>query len=191
MGTVGDLARWADVLASDAYPELFAPDDPLGSIDRREDESGPYLSVQGTLPGYGAQAIVWPERRTSIAFTGNLFSYPMLSLGSTLRSIVGQGPVASPPARRPEIALTPAHRAWIGSYDHEDFGAMQIRQTAAGLELHFPNRPSYWTFHLTTVADGALEWRAFGRAFMLDDEGRRMLAPLDDAADASPLERLD
>ncbi|MEN3972831.1 serine hydrolase domain-containing protein [Sphingomicrobium sp. XHP0235] len=191
VGTVGDLARWVDVLASDAYPELFDPDDPLGSIDAREDASGSYLSVQGTLPGYGAQAIVWPGRRTSIAFAGNLFSYPMLSLGSTLRSIVGDGPVAPPPARRPEIAPTPAHRAWIGSYMHRDFGAMHIRETAAGVQLRFPRQPSYWTFHLTPIADGTLQWRAFGREFTVDAEGKRMLAPLDDPSDASPLEPLD
>ena len=187
VASVDDLARWAEVLADGGWPELFAPEDPLGSIDRRADAIGRYISVQGTLPGYGTQAIDWPEADVAIAFAGNLFSFPMLRLGRDLRALVAGEPIeplAPPP---PEVAANATHRAMIGRYTHPAFGALDVRETADGLRLSFPDRPAYWDFHLSPVADGRLVWRSFGQALRRDAEGRITMAPMHGDEEGQPL----
>ncbi|MBS7457312.1 serine hydrolase domain-containing protein [Coralloluteibacterium stylophorae] len=171
--TASDLARWVRALARGDHPGLFVGDDPLGSIDAGGSGGDRFVSVQGTLPGYAATAIAWPEDDVSITFVGNLFSYPVLDLDTTLRAIV-RGPAPAPPEARPaEVALADAHRALAGRYAHPDFGRVDIALDAArgGMLLRMPERSAYWSFHLTPNVDGALHWRGFDIRFVRDADG--------------------
>jgi D-alanyl-D-alanine carboxypeptidase len=171
--TVADLAAWVRALAGGRYPELFDGDDPLGSIDAGSDGNGPYVAVQGTLPGYVANAITWPGRGLTVSFTGNLFSYPALDLGDVLRALLGPEPPAPPTSRPTAVPLADEHLALVGEHRHPDFGPIVIALATAGdrLVLTLPGKPAYWSFHLTPIADGALHWRAFDRVLRSDGAG--------------------
>lgn len=171
--TSADLARWARALADGAYPELFVGDDPLGSIDTGSDENGDYVSLQGTLPGYAANAIAWRDRKLTISYTGNLFSYPALNLASVLRSLVGDSPLETPSPRLPGGEITSAHRALEGRYQHLNFGTIEISydNEKHGMFLTMPGKPAYWSFYLTPIARGELHWRSFGHIIRRDGTG--------------------
>ncbi|WP_170218470.1 serine hydrolase domain-containing protein, partial [Marilutibacter aestuarii] len=179
VATAPDLARWARTLADGAYPELFVDEDPLGSIDTGQDDNGDYVSVQGTLPGYSANAIAWRDSDLSVAFAGNLFDYPVLRMGKTLRGLLGPTPPAPPPARPQAVPLADAHRARAGRYAHPDFGTIAIAEVPGrgGMTLTMPRQPAYWSFHLTPIADGGLHWRAFGVVFRAGDAGGLLASP--------------
>ncbi|KLE34107.1 hypothetical protein AAW00_07415 [Aurantiacibacter luteus] len=174
--TASDLIRWARALADGAWPELFAPDDPFGSIDRGTDAGGEYVSIQGTLPGYSANAIAW-RGGPAVAYAGNLFSFPVLDMGRTLRALVaGEGPPV--PAMRPaDVPLGAEHRSLAGEHMAEGFGRIAIRLDASGrgMRLTFPERAAYWSFYLTPMAGGALHWRAFDRILSRGADGTLVL----------------
>lgn len=178
--TAADLARWARTLADGAYPELFEGDDPLGSIDTGSDENGAYVSVQGTLPGYSANAIAWRDSGLTISYTGNLFSYPVLDLAETLRALAGDHPPPPPGTRPPAVLLDRTHSALAGQYVHPGFGNIAIGHdpTRGGMVLTMPGKPEYWSFHLTPIADGGLHWRAFGIVFRRDGAGGCSASPM-------------
>ncbi|MBB1059742.1 serine hydrolase domain-containing protein [Marilutibacter spongiae] len=179
--TAPDLARWARTLADGAYPELFVDEDPLGSIDTGHDDNGDYVSVQGTLPGYSANAIAWRDTDLSVAFAGNLFDYPVLRMGKTLRGLLGPAPPAPSPARPAAVPLTASHRALAGRYVHPDFGTIAIAEVRdrGGMTLTMPGQPAYWSFHLTPIAEGGLHWRAFGVVFRPGEAGGLLASPAD------------
>ncbi|GAB3336627.1 hypothetical protein GCM10027359_11380 [Marilutibacter aestuarii] len=188
VATAPDLARWARTLADGAYPELFVDEDPLGSIDTGQDDNGDYVSVQGTLPGYSANAIAWRDSDLSVAFAGNLFDYPVLRMGKTLRGLLGPTPPAPPPARPQAVPLADAHRARAGRYAHPDFGTIAIAEVPGrgGMTLTMPRQPAYWSFHLTPIADGGLHWRAFGVVFRAGDAGGLLASPAE-GGEATPV----
>lgn len=171
--TAADLARWVRHLGDGAYPELFEGDDPLGSIDVGVDANGRYVAVQGTLPGYVANAVVWPERKLVASYTGNLFSAPALDLGDTLRALVGPEPPPPPAPRPAAVPLTDAHRELVGDHSLPGFGNVRIEcdRPCKQMRLSFPGKPAHWSFHLTPIADGALHWRAFDRRLRSDGAG--------------------
>lgn len=183
--TAPDLARWVRTLADGAYPELFEGDDPLGSIDAGSDDNGAYVSVQGTLPGYSANAIAWRDSDLTISYTGNLFSYPVLDLGDTLRALAGNHPPPPPQPRPSAVPLDQTHRALAGQYMHPQFGTIAIEHDPArgGMRLTMPGQPAYWSFYLTPVAEGRLHWRAFGIVFDSDGAGLRSFVAGDNAED--------
>lgn len=162
--TSSDLSRWARTLADGAYPELFVGEDPLGSIDTGMDDNGDYVSVQGTLPGYVVNAIAWRNRDLTISYVGNLFSYPALNMGGTLRSLVGEKPLIPPSMRPAAVELTAAHKNLVGIYRHPDFGMIEIvhDDLRKAMFLTMPGKPAYWSFYLTPIEDAGLHWRAFG-----------------------------
>lgn len=171
--TAEDLAKWVRALADGDYPELFESSDPLGSIDAGTDKNGEYVSVQGTLPGYVANAIAWRDRNLTISFTGNLFSYPALTLGGQMRALAGENPPAPPLPRPAAVPLTGDHRALEGTYDHPNFGSIQIVHDGKerGMMLTLPGKPPYWSFYLTPLANAQLHWRAFDQIFVRDADG--------------------
>ena len=177
--TAADLAKWARYLADGNYPELFEGADPLGSIDADSDEYGEYVSVQGTLPGYVATATAWRDRDLTVAFTGNLFSFPALTIHKDLRALVGQEAPARPEGRPDAVALTADHLRLIGDHPHADFGSVRIirEPSSGGLLLTVPGRPKFWSFHLTPIANGAVHWRAFDYILALDAEGKFRSSP--------------
>ena len=168
--TASDLASWVEALAGGEWPELFAPDDPWGSIDRGDRNGAPYVSVQGSLPGYTANAVSWPERSLTAVYIGNLFSYPALDMRERLLALTSDGDFPAVVPRPPEVDLSAGHRALAGTYEHPDFGRVQILSDAESgqLSLRMPDRPAFWRFHLTPVAGGGLQWRAFDRLFERD-----------------------
>lgn len=171
--TAADLAKWARTLADGAYPELFAGDDPLGSIDVGSDGNGEYVAVQGSLPGYVANAIAWRGHDLTVSFAGNLFSYPALNLEDALRGLLGDDPPPAPKPRPAAVPLSAEHLRLAGEHRHPDFGPIRIAHDPArgGMVLTMPDRPAYWSFHLTPIADGAFHWRAFDRVLRLDGSG--------------------
>lgn len=122
--TAADLATWVRTLADGSYPELFTGDDPLGLIDEDTDDIGAYVSVQGTLPGYVANAIAWRDRDLTVSFTGNLFSYPALNMGEVLRALLSNEPPLPPVARPSAVPLSPDHFRLAGEHRLPDFGAV-------------------------------------------------------------------
>ena len=163
-----DLALWAEALAGGAYPEFFVPDDPLGSVDRGSAALGEYVSVQGSLAGYSANAIAWNKGRDSVVFVGNLFSYPALSMKADLRALVGMEEVAMKTIRPSAVQETSMHRALLGRYDSADFGPVEIFEEPQTdtIRLKMIGRPAYWSFHLTPIETG-FHWRAFDRLIEL------------------------
>lgn len=169
-----DLERWVRSLADGRWPELFVGDDPLGSIDEGDDALGHYVSVQGSLPGYFAQAIAWRDSPRAIVAAGNVFSYPVLSLGRTLRGLAA-GPLDSPAARPADVPLDARHRALAGRYKHPDFGLVELAQPDEGdFFLTLPERGPEWRFYLTPLADGSLHWRAFDQRVAATVDGLAM-----------------
>lgn len=169
--TSSDLSRWARTLADGAYPELFVSKDPLGSIDIGTDDNGDYVSVQGTLPGYVANAIAWRDRDLTISYIGNLFSYPALNMSKILRSLVSEKPLIPSSIRPTAVELTAAHKALVGIYRHPDFGMIEIvhDEVRKGMFLKMPGQPAYWSFYLTPLEDAGLHWRAFGNILRARD----------------------
>lgn len=172
--TAADLAMWARTLADGAYPELFVDDDPLGSIDTGSDDNGPYVSVQGTLPGYVANAVAWRDRDLAISFAGNLFSHPALNLDDVLRSLLSSAPPPPPEPRPSAVPLSQDHLRLAGEHRLPDLGAIRIAHhpERGGMVLTMPGRPAYWNFYLTPIADGALHWRAFDLILRPDGSGK-------------------
>ena len=164
VATADDLALWVEGLAKGAYPEFFVPDDPLGSVDRKTGAIGEYISVQGSLPGYFANAIAWNGGRDSVVFAGNLFAAPALSMRDDLLALVGDTALAATPPRPAEIAPTAAHTALLGRWRTDDFGDVLIARSGkdGSYRLSMIGKPAYWSFHLTPIA-GGFHWRAFGR----------------------------
>ena len=187
--TAADLARWVRTLADGAYPELFVEDDPLGSIDAGSDGQGAYVAVQGTLPGYSANAIAWRDNDLTVSYLGNLFDYPVLRLAGTLRALLGDQPPTPPAARPRAIALGFEHRALAGRYTHPDFGPIAIadRPERGGMTLSMPGKPAYWSFYLTPIADGGLLWRAFGVVLRSDGKGGLLASSLEGDARKPPV----
>ncbi len=177
--TATDLARWARTLADGAYPELFVDEDPLGSIDTGRDDNGEFVAVQGTLPGYSANAIAWRGSDLAVSYTGNLFDYPVLRMGRTLRGLLGATPPTPPPVRPGAVPLSASHRALAGRYEHPDFGTLRIDEVPGrgGMTLTMPGKPAYWSFHLTPIADGGLHWRAFDVVFRAGESGGLSASP--------------
>ena len=163
-----DLALWAEALAGGAYPEFFVPDDPLGSVDRGSAALGEYISVQGSLPGYSANAIAWNGGRDSVVFVGNLFSYPALSMKADLRALVGMEEVAAKTVRPAAVRETGLHTSLLGRYDSADFGPVEILKDpqTGSFRLQMIGKPAFWSFHLTSVDQG-FHWRAFDRLIEL------------------------
>ena len=155
--TAADLARWVRTLADGAYPELFVEDDPLGSIDAGSDGQGAYVAVQGTLPGYSANAIAWRDTTSPSAISATC------SITRSCDSPARCGPCwAIIPLRRQQHGPVPCtglrHRALAGRYTHPDFGPIAIadRPERGGMTLTMPGKPAYWSFYLTPIADGGL-----------------------------------
>jgi len=169
--TVEDLSRWVRYLGQGHFPELFEPDDPLGSIDRGEDDGRRYIAVQGSLPGYAAGATYWPDEDVAISYTANIFSYPVVGIEPILRDI-GWGGSPRPPVRPADAALSEAQLSMEGRYAHPAFGEVLIRfdQERGGMFLMAPERGAFWDFYLTPVADGRLYWRAFATQIERDGD---------------------
>lgn len=176
--TPGDLTKWVRFLADDGYPELFTGDDPIGSIDAGSDANGRYVSVQGTLPGYVANAIAW-RNGASVSYMGNLFSYPALDMKSRLLSLMSTGAVSTIKPRPADGRMTPNHFQLVGEHSLVNFGEARIERHASGkgLVLIMPDRGANWTFYLTPIADGQVHWRAFDRILRLDNNGALVSIP--------------
>ncbi|WP_260483282.1 serine hydrolase domain-containing protein [Sphingomicrobium flavum] len=189
VATLDDLARWADFLASGAHPQLFEGERALGSINLREDGEGARLSLQGTLPGYGANAMVWTGDRRAIAFAGNLFGLPMMDMEQRLVAVIGEGPLPDP---RPSPAVVDpgdAHRSLIGRYAHSSYGAITIAEEkgCTCLMLTLVDLGDAFTFYLGPLGDGALHARATDDLIWRADDGQVMTAPRSDRGSATPL----
>lgn len=188
VATAEDLAIWAEGLASGSYPEFFEAEDPLGSVDRGEEAFGEYVSVQGSLPGYFANAISWNGGRNSVVFVGNLFSAPPLTMKRDLLALMGDEPLVSR-APRPEMVQAGAtHSKLAGQYVSESFGEIAIERDLHGnFRVRMIGKPYFWSFHLTPVASG-LHWRAFDRVFVSTPDGISMRRR--GGSDIESLERL-
>ena len=174
IATAEDLAIWAESLASGGYPEFFEAEDPLGSIDRSDASIGEYISLQGSLPGYFANAISWNGGQNSVVFVGNLFSAPALTMKGDLLILVGNEPISSRPPRPAMVESGQTHRELTGHYVSESFGEIAIESDGDGnYRLRMVGRPDYWSFHLTPIAEG-LHWRAFDRVFIPGPDGISM-----------------
>ncbi|HAE27630.1 serine hydrolase domain-containing protein, partial [Hyphomonas adhaerens] len=124
--TAADLSTWVRTLAEGKYPRLFAGDDPLGSIHKGEDAGGPFVSVQGTLPGYAAGAIAWPDEDLTISYVCNLFDYPVIGLNEVLRRIAFDEMPQLPAQRPADVPLDASHMALVGDYQHPGFGRIRL-----------------------------------------------------------------
>ena len=185
ISTAQDLAIWAEGLASGSYPEFFEAEDPLGSVDRGEDAFGEYVSVQGSLPGYFANAISWNNGRNSVVFVGNLFSAPALTMKRDLLALMADEPLVSRASRPEVVAAGETHSGLAGQYVSETFGDIAIERDRHGnFRLRMIGKPDYWSFHLTPVALG-LHWRAFDCVFVPGADGVSM-----GRRDGSPIEQL-
>ena len=188
VSTGEDLAIWAEGLASGTYPEFFEAEDPLGSVDRGEETFGEYVSVQGSLPGYFANAISWNSGRNSVVFVGNLFSAPALTMKRDLLALMGEKPLVSRAPRPEVVEAGEAHSKLEGQYASESFGDIAIEREEYGhFRLRMIGKPDYWSFHLTPVASG-LHWRAFDRVFVSTPDGISMRRR--DGSAGEKLERL-
>lgn len=174
--TAADLAVWVRYLADDGFSELFtgkgvAEDNPLGSIDVGTDVLGEYVSVQGSLPGYSANAIAWRDRPLTISYVGNLFSYPVLGMGRTLRALLANEAPMEPPVRPDSVEVTPQHLDFMGVHTLPDFGEVEIKPhtSGAGMRLKVLGRGEFWTFFLTPIENGELYWRSFDRTLRIED----------------------
>ncbi|MBV7257551.1 beta-lactamase family protein [Pacificimonas sp. WHA3] len=176
--TADDLARWAETLAGNAYPELTENDGALGPVHVGSGDGGRYVSVQGSLPGYTANAVSWMDRDVTIAFAGNLFSYPALDLNNTLIALLSDEAM-TPPAKRPgPVAISTDHRALIGIHDTASFGRLRISAAEDGnIFLSMPDKAAHWRFHLTPIEGGVFHWRSFDQLVSRDEKGTLRIAP--------------
>ena len=161
--TVSDLSRWIRAVGQGQFSKVFDYEDTLGSIHVAEHNGEKYIAAQGSLPGYAAETIYWPESGLSISYAGNLFSYPVLNMGATLKTLFDQDWDALPESTLTRKALTEQHLLMEGRYEHPDFGVIDIKHEAkrGGVFLSMPNMEKYWNFYLTPIADGAFHMRAF------------------------------
>ena len=188
IATAEDLATWAEALAAGAYPEFFEAEDPLGSVDRGNASIGEYISLQGSLPGYFANAISWNGGRNSAVFVGNMFSSPALTMKRDLLALVGDEAVALRAPGPEAVEAGALHQELAGHHASESFGDIAIERSADGAyRLRMIGRPAYWSFHLTPVAAG-LHWRAFDRLFVA--EAGSVAMTRSDGSDMEKLERL-
>lgn len=171
--TASDLARWARALIDDNYPELFESEDPLGSIGKGTDSNGEYVSLQGSLPGYAANAIAWREQGLTFSFMGNLMSYPAWRVEGVLRALVSDNPPPAPETRPPTVQLSDGHRVLAGNYQHPDFGLITLysENSQRDMMLTMPDRPAAFTFYLSPLADSRLHWRVFDTILVADGSG--------------------
>lgn len=161
--TSADLSRWIQAIGQGKFSRLFDYEDTLGSIHVAEHNGEKYISAQGSLPGYAAEAVYFPETGISIIYLGNLFSYPVLSMGTTLKKLLDKDWQVSSESTVIREDLTSHHLRNQGRYQHPDFGVIDIKHEAkrGGVFLSMPNMEEYWNFYLTPIANGAFHMRAF------------------------------
>ncbi|MGY0611567.1 hypothetical protein [Luteimonas sp. A501] len=81
---------------------------------------------------------------------------------------------AAPLAPRPApVPLADEHLELVGEHRHPDFGPLVIARAPGGnsLMLTLPEKPTYWSFHLTPISNGGLHWRAFNRVLRSNEAG--------------------
>lgn len=192
--TARDLSLWGQALAGMRETPLFMRDDPLGSLNLREEDGRVYLSAQGSLPGYAAGVTVWPEQDVTVVYVSNLFNYPVLGIERILRDIVyGDAPSPQPP-RPADVTLSERHTALAGLYEHPDFGTVMISKDASGLGMRLTalERGPEWNFYLTPILENGLHWRAFDMLIEAGPDGavllKNRLSKDQDAVVMTPIE---
>ncbi len=159
---IEEMTRWARLIGTSQYPEFLDNKNRFGSVNKGNINGKEYIWIQGTLPGYGAGVMYWPEDDLSISYISNLFNHTLINIEPILIDLVHSTRTLQPPSRPQWETPKENHHKMAGSYNYPGFGKVIIKpdSSGSGFILSIPERGSDWDFYLTPIKEG-LHFRAF------------------------------
>ncbi len=170
--SIEDLAKWGRIIGRGKYPEFLNENVRFGSVNVGDRHGTNYIWVQGSLPGYAAGTIYWPEKDLSISYVSNLFNHTLINIEPILIDLVLLEDAEQPPQRPDWVKKGEIHTKMTGRFNYPGFGEIEIKRdgTGSGLMLTMPARGSDWDFYLTPTENG-LHFRAFNTIITPQDDG--------------------
>jgi CubicO group peptidase (beta-lactamase class C family) len=162
--SLADYMRWARAVRDGTIVQLREPDGHMtGSVLSFEEAGKQAQFLQGTIRGSGAGVATFADDDAVVAFAFNLETYPLFNAQRILTKIAFGIDPGAPPPRPAAVALTPAHRELVGTYENGSWGQLRLYDT--GEEMRITMLGIGVDHYLTPTSEGRLVWRGFNFTF--------------------------
>ncbi|MEJ0060295.1 MAG: serine hydrolase domain-containing protein [Terricaulis sp.] len=162
--SLADFMRWSRAVRDGTIVQLRGPDGHMtGSVLSFEEAGKQAQFLQGTIRGSGAGMATFADDDAVVAFALNLEAYPLFNAQRILTRIAFGIDPGAPPPRPAAVALTPAHRELVGTYENGSWGQLKFYDT--GEEMRITMLGIGVDHYLTPASDGRLVWRGFNFTF--------------------------